>query len=115
MGTEPIDLEDLQALAELSRVSWEPQPQWSHHSGKNWYTRDDLRELGHDVADADYLVALRPHAVLALIAELRDATEAIARAHALADRWEHGALRWEDPLPVPPAVGQLRDALKGGQ
>ena len=46
----------------------------------------------------------------------RTAAEAkVARAHALADRWEHGALRWEEPLEVPPEVGQLRDALKDGE
>jgi hypothetical protein len=30
---------------------------------------------------------------------------------ALADRWEHGALRWADPLPVPPYVALVRDAI----
>lgn len=34
---------------------------------------------------------------------------------ALADRWEHGALRWQDPLAVPPHVGLVREALGGIQ
>jgi len=29
----------------------------------------------------------------------------------LADRWERGATRWADPLPVPPEVEQLRAAI----
>lgn len=29
----------------------------------------------------------------------------------LADRWEHGALRWTDPLPVPAEVHLIRRAV----
>ena len=36
----------------------------------------------------------------------------IAAGLALADKWEHGALRWADPLPVPPEVGLIREALQ---
>jgi hypothetical protein len=36
---------------------------------------------------------------------------AVAAVLALADRAEHGAIRWEDPLPVPPWVGELRSAI----
>ncbi|RIJ76596.1 hypothetical protein D1871_11015 [Nakamurella silvestris] len=54
-------------------------------------------------------------------ATLRDIAEArvaeleavVARVSALADRWEHGALRWAEPLPVPPEVAQVRAALAG--
>jgi hypothetical protein len=35
----------------------------------------------------------------------------VERVAALADKWEHGALRWADPLPVPPEVGLIREAL----
>lgn len=37
--------------------------------------------------------------------------EIIDRVAALADKWERGALRWADPLPVPPEVGLIREAL----
>lgn len=43
-----------------------------------------------------------------LLAE-RDAT--VRRVRDLADRWEHGATRWADPLPIPVEVHQLRAAL----
>jgi hypothetical protein len=31
---------------------------------------------------------------------------------ALADKWEHGATRWADPLPVPLEVEQVRTAIE---
>lgn len=34
---------------------------------------------------------------------------------ALADKWEYGATRWADPLPVPPEVDALRALLDGGE
>ena len=37
----------------------------------------------------------------------------LAAARALADRAEHGATRWADPLPVPEWVGALRAVLDG--
>lgn len=35
----------------------------------------------------------------------------ITSIHALADRWEYGAQRWEDPLPVDRCTDQLRAIL----
>ncbi|MDV7244505.1 MULTISPECIES: hypothetical protein [Rhodococcus] len=68
------------------------------------------------VADVAARIDSRSNAMVVDLTDKLAAAEAkVARAHALADRWEHGALRWADPLPVPPAVGQLRDALKDGE
>jgi hypothetical protein len=45
-----------------------------------------------------------------------DAAEArVQRVRALADEWEQGALRWAQPLPVPPEVARIRAALDGDQ
>lgn len=46
-----------------------------------------------------------------LVAAVPQLTAALRAALDLADEWERGATRWEQPLPVPPQVGQLRDAI----
>lgn len=43
--------------------------------------------------------------------ELIDANRRIEAALALADKHEHGALRWADPLPVPEWIPLIRAAL----
>jgi hypothetical protein len=80
MTTEPIDLDDLQALAELSRTSWEPNPEGE------WFTRDGLLNGNYsfDVPDSDYIEAVLPATVLALVAELKESRAAIARVRVLA-------------------------------
>jgi anti-sigma factor RsiW len=45
--------------------------------------------------------------------ELARQAEQITAVRALADKWEHGALRWANPLPVPPEVALIREALDG--
>ena len=59
----------------------------------------------------DVLVAAQASAQAAI--ELTDALAAIQRVRELADKAEHGALRWEDPLPVPEWVGRVRRTLDG--
>jgi hypothetical protein len=44
------------------------------------------------------------------LAALLDVAE---RVLAIADRAEHGALRWADPLPVPGWVAEIREAVSG--
>lgn len=50
--------------------------------------------------------------VLVPAVEVSENQAIIASAHALADLWEHNALRWEDPLPVDPKVEELRKVLR---
>jgi len=38
----------------------------------------------------------------------------LAAVAAMADRHEHGATRWQDPLDVPEWIGELRAILNGG-
>ena len=75
MSDQPIDLDDLQAVAELSRLSWEP------HNEDEWFTRDGLLfgQYSFDVPDSDYIEAVPPAAVLALVAELQESRATVDR------------------------------------
>lgn len=82
MNTGPIDLDDLQAIAELSLTSWAPL------SVGEWYTRDGLLNGSYsfDVPDSDFIEAVSPETVLMLIAELREAQALI----------DESTVRWAD-------------------
>ncbi|WP_417372972.1 ead/Ea22-like family protein [Glutamicibacter protophormiae] len=62
--------------------------------------------------NAEYLEAFDPDTVLALLSRLEQAEQQVQAALRLADDWETGALRWEDPLRVPNEVFLLRKALQ---
>ncbi|TAK97371.1 MAG: hypothetical protein EPO08_21350 [Rhodospirillaceae bacterium] len=44
---------------------------------------------------------------------LQDAVERMANLYAYLERTEHQATRWQDPLPVPEWVGDVRAILEG--
>ena len=76
-------------------------------------SKDDPRLYRHDFQglrhpDAE-LIAAAPEIAEAYL----EMAAKVERVAALADKWEHGALRWADPLPVPPEVGLIREALAG--
>ena len=65
-----------------------------------------ITTLGYDEAsyhDVEFMTASRT-LVPAMEQALRDVL-------ALAAKWEQGATRWADPLPVPPEVEQVRAAI----
>lgn len=69
-----------------------------------WKARAEAAEArlsGVDVHDIELLRAER--AGLAAV---------IGQINALADRWEYGATRWADPLPVPREVEQVREITR---
>jgi hypothetical protein len=72
--------------------------------------RDDPRVYRADITrirhpDAEFVARSRED-----LAALLDVAE---RVLAIADRAEHGALRWADPLPVPGWVAEIREAVSG--
>lgn len=69
------------------------------------------RDAHFDKANAVHIATFDPPTVLALLTRLEQAEQAVARVLELADKWETGALRWEDPLRVPKEVFLLREAL----
>ena len=87
--SEPIDLDDLQAVAELSWQSWEP------HGEGEWFTRDGLLYGGYsfDVPDSDYIEAVPPAVVLKLIAELRETRGKLTRMTESNNAWATRAYR----------------------
>ncbi|GAB2457726.1 hypothetical protein [Xylanimonas ulmi] len=138
MSGERIDLDAIQARAEKGRREpW--RLDGSHYAEDVSALLAEHRRLtdalggareAYDQAGAAYAReadvlrtrAERAEATLALRREWRDAARqfaaerdllaaTLAEVAALADRWEHGALRWADPLPVPPEVGQVRAIL----
>lgn len=64
---------------------------------------EDEAVCGMSQEDAEFIAASRT-LVPAMEQALRDVL-------ALADKWEQGATRWADPLPVPPEVEQVRAAI----
>ena len=74
-------------------------------------SRDDQRVYRGDLvgfrnADAEFIASARQD-VDDLLARI-DAVEAICARH------EEGATRWEDPLPMPEWIAEVRGALEGG-
>lgn len=62
-------------------------------------------------ANAEHVATFNPETVLALLSRLEQAEQQVQAVLRLADSWETGALRWEDPLRVPNEVFLLRKAL----
>ena len=103
--SEPIDLDDLHAVAELSWQSWEP------HGEDEWFTRDGLLygQYSFDVPDSDYIEAVPPAVALKLIAELREARAAIANVKNLAESLKQSDSRaWES------GIGDILLLILGG-
>jgi len=93
------------AASEGDMPIYEVSPQATERADPTVY-RGDITGLRHPDAE---LMAAAPEIAEAYL-ELAAKVERVA---ALADKWEHGALRWADPLPVPPEVGLIREALAG--
>ncbi len=116
-GHNPQDLDPLRKIAEAPGVT--PGPWVAYDRGIGYEVHDangyeltgGMRET-FDKADAEFIAAFDPLQVLALITRTEQAEAAVARVRELADKWEAGALRWEDPLPVPKEVFLLREALR---
>jgi len=63
-------------------------------------SRQDFEFIAHAREDIPFLLA-----------ELARYQAAVRAVRQFADKHEHGALRWEDPLPVPEWIPPLRDVL----
>lgn len=61
-----VDLDELEKLANASKVSWESCPQLN-----KWYQTLPLYEAIEDDADSEFIAAMSPAVTLALIAETR--------------------------------------------
>jgi hypothetical protein len=70
--TQPIDIEELARLADVSLASWEHSL-----SGGSWYTVGTLQAAIEDDEDGAYIAAASPQTVLLLLQELRELRAAI--------------------------------------
>lgn len=85
----------------------------------------DLKSLQINLRHTHESIGLSKSVAMKLIQELEEtrakhrkawgraekAESAVARVRGVADGWETGAMRWEDPLPVPKEVSLIRNAL----
>ena len=83
---------------------WQVGPQGDPGDDDDESFVDCIREDELDASDLAELIAASRTDVPCLVAALTAVLD-------LADRWERGATRWADPLPVPPEVEQLRAAI----
>lgn len=80
------------------------------HANHHAHPRDpDTCAIGEGYASEPPCLAYR------LAAEVKTLRAAQQRVRDLADKWEHGALRWADPLPVPPELELILAALDGAE
>jgi hypothetical protein len=120
--TAPEPLAWLDALAETHGKATEGP--WAHivddHGRKGiehslWSESADgyvAEQLVSRYAEADAAAIVAAHNALPELLRLARERYALeAAVLALADKWEHGATRWENPLPVPPEVAHLRSTV----